>query len=95
MIKDSNSCIQMCLKLEGMDDLYLRIPTYWDAVQNQWIGFIKTPKTKRVIAANAKNSFELQNAFNIAMSKIMHESKEMGKEIFEMFKPLSYWEKNE
>lgn len=85
------SYMQMCIHLDGKDDVYLRIPTVWDEIQKQWIGFIKTPLTQRLIAASGKNSFDLQNSFNVEISKLMHESEELGKEIFDMFMPAFYW----
>jgi hypothetical protein len=68
------------------------VPTIWDEVKKQWIGFIKTPTSNRLIAAYGKTSFDLQNSFNIEVSKLMHESEEMGMEIFAMFMPAFYWE---
>lgn len=84
--------MEMCLQLDGKENVYLRIPTVWDSVQQQWVGFIKTPKTQRLIHGKGKNSFDLQNSFNEAMSAMIHESKEMGEEIFGMFMPAFYWE---
>jgi len=40
----SKSYMEMALHLDGEDTLILRIPTFWDAVESQWIGAIKTPK---------------------------------------------------
>jgi hypothetical protein len=61
-------------------------------VEKQWIGFIKTPITNKLISATGKNSFELQNNFNNNVSKMMQASEEMGQEIFSMFMPSFYWE---
>lgn len=90
--KISESYMELCIHLDGKENVYLRVPTVWDAVKKQWIGFIKTPQTQKLIHAEGKNSFELQNAFNIVLSRMMHESKELGEEIFGMFMPAWYWE---
>jgi hypothetical protein len=82
---NSPSYMEMTLNLDGEDALVLRIPTFWDAVEKQWIGAIKTPLTKKLISAIGKNSFQLQNNFNIVLSKMLHES-EFSDEIFGMFK---------
>jgi hypothetical protein len=92
MTKINGSYMEMCLHLDGKDDIYLRIPTVWDSVKEQWIGFIKTPETKRLIYGSGKTSFELQNDLNENLSKMMHESEAMLKEICEMFMPEFYWE---
>lgn len=92
-MKTDKSYMELCIHLDGKDNVYLRVPTVWDEVKRQWIGFIKTPVTKRLIAASGKDSFELQNSFNVEMSKLMHESKELGQEIFNMFKDKSHWER--
>lgn len=89
--KISNSYMQLALRLDGKDDLFLRVPTLWDSIKNQWIGFIKTPKTKKIIHGQGKDSFELQNDFNINLEKIFHDP-EYAYEIFSMFKPMEYWE---
>lgn len=88
---DSPSYMEMKLHLEGQDALVLRIPTFWDSVTKKWIGAIQTPTTKKIISASGKDSFELQNNFNIEMSRIMHNA-EMSDEIFNMFKPQKEWE---
>lgn len=84
--------MELCLHLHGKENVYLRIPTFWDIVENQWIGFIKTPKTKKIITGKGKDSFELQNDFNLHISEAMHSSPEMGEEIFSMFMPAWFWE---
>lgn len=87
--KDTNSYMQLCLQMEGSNRLYLMIPTYWDATKDQWMGAVVTPETKKVICAHGKDSFELQNNFNIALQKSLQE---IPDETFSMFKPLEYWE---
>lgn len=89
------SYMELCLHLDKEKPLYLRVPTVWDEVKKQWIGYCKTPKTFRLIHGEGKDSFTLQNSFNVAMSNLIHESEEMGEEIFSMFHPRSYWEENE
>lgn len=93
MKKNEQSYMEMCIHLDGKENIYLRIPTVWDDIEKQWIGFIKTPVTQRLIAGKGKTSFDLQNSFNVEMSKMMSESEELGKEIFSMFMPAFYWEK--
>lgn len=87
---NSKSFMKLCLNLEGRDPLYLHVPTYWDSVEKQWIGATKTPNTKKMIMASGKNDLELQNNFNIAMSKMLHDP-EYADEIFSMFKPEEWW----
>lgn len=90
--KISSSYMEMCLRLDGKNDLYLRIPTVWDAEKNQWIGFFKTPVTKKLIHGEGKDSFELQNSLNIAVSQVIQDP-EYSDEIFSMFKAKEYWER--
>lgn len=90
---ESPSYMSMRLDLDGKEAVYLRIPTFWDAVNNQWICALKTPKTKKIIKASGKDSFDLQNNFNVEFSKAFHS--ELSDELFEMFKPLSYWEEKD
>jgi len=91
---NEKSYMEMCIHLDGKDDVYLRIPTVWDDIKKQWIGFIKTPTTQKLIHGEGKTSFDLQNSMNKSISEAMHESKEMGEEIFSMFMPSFYWEEN-
>jgi len=87
--KDTNSYMQICLQIEGGNRLYLMVPTYWDATKGQWMGTVVTPGTKKIIYAHGKDSFDLQNNFNIALQKSLVE---IPDETFSMFKPLEYWE---
>ncbi len=50
----TNSYMELCLHVDGGQNLYLRIPTVWDDINKQWIGFIKTPKSQRLIHAEGK-----------------------------------------
>jgi hypothetical protein len=88
-VPDTNSYMQLCLRQEGRGNLYLMVPTYWNAVNKQWIGFVKTPDTGKMIAASGKDSQELQDNFNIELHKAFEEYHE---EVFSMFHPLEYWE---
>jgi hypothetical protein len=92
MTKDK-SYMELCLHVDGGENLYLRVPTVWNAVDKTWIGFIKTPKTQRLIHAEGKTSFDLQNSFNIEVSKVFKEGGQLAEEIFAMFMPAFYWEK--
>lgn len=86
--KDTNSYMQLCLETEGKSRVYLMVPTYWDAIKKEWMGFVKIPNGK-ILHAHGKNSEELQNNFNIELHKAFQEN---GGDIFSMFKPLEYWE---
>ena len=90
--KEIDSYMEMCLNIDTKENLYLRIPTVWDSIENQWVGFIKTPESKRLITGSGKTSFDLQNDFNKNISKMMQESEELGEEIYGMFMPAFYWE---
>lgn len=87
--KETNSYMQLCLYQEAKGTIYLMVPTFWDAVKKQWIGFVKTPESGKFISAVGNDSEELQNNFNIELSKHFEENPE---ETFSMFKPLEYWE---
>lgn len=91
-MKKDQSYMELCFHVDGGENLYLRVPTVWDDIKKQWIGFIKTPKTQRLIHGEGKTSFELQNSFNHAMNSIFQEGGEDAKEVFEMFMPAFYWE---
>lgn len=84
--------MELCIHLDGKENVYLRIPTVWDDIKKQWIGFIKTPKTQRLISGQGKTSFDLQNSFNHNMNKLFEEGGDIAKEIFDMFMPAFYWE---
>jgi hypothetical protein len=92
--KSTDSYIEMCLHLDGKENVYLRIPTVWDDVRKIWHAFIKTPITHKLIHANGKNSFSLQNAMNAEISAIFDKQDELAKEVFEMFMPAFYWKEN-
>jgi hypothetical protein len=91
MNKDK-SYMELCIHLDGKENVYLRVPIFWDDIKKQWIGFIKTSITQRLIAGSGKTSFELENSFNREISKVMQESEDLGQEIFEMFMPAFYWQ---
>jgi len=86
----SPSYMEMALHLEGRDQLILRIPTLWDTVELQWIGFIQTPKTKKIIKAIGQDSFDLQNNFNIEFYKAFQDES-LAEELYSMFKPKEEW----
>lgn len=87
----NTSYMEVRLCLDGKEDLYLRVPKVWDAVDKSWIGFIKTPKTQKLISAKGKNYSDLQNSFNIEISKMTREIEELTEEIIGMFMPAWYW----
>jgi len=85
--------MELCLDIDGKDNLYLRIPTFWDAVGKQWAAVLKLPESKKLITAIGKDSLELQNNTNIELSRILKKEDEISKELFDMFMPAWYWEK--
>jgi hypothetical protein len=87
--KESNSYMQLCLYEATKGDIYLMIPTFWDEIHKNCLGFVKTPDTGRLIHASGKDSKELENNFNIQLHKSFEE---IPAETFSMFKPLEYWE---
>ena len=91
---ESPSYLEMTLHLDGEESLILRVPTFWDDINKQWIGAIKTPKTNKLLAASGKDSFELQNNFTKIFSEYFNDP-EMSDEILSMFKPLYIWEARE
>ena len=88
----SRSYMELCFHVDGSQNLYLRVPTLWDDRKKLWIGFVKTAKSQRLIYGDGKDSFELQNSFNKAISEICDKEDSMSDEVFELFKPLSYWD---
>jgi hypothetical protein len=88
----SSSYMQLCLHLNAEEDVYLRVPTVWDDVKKSWLGFIKTPKSQRLIHANGNDSFDLQNSFNREMRAVFQGGGAIAEELFNMFKPLAYWD---
>lgn len=88
-----NGYLEMCYHVDGGENLYLRIPTVWDDVNKEWMGFIKTPITNKLISGHGKTSFELQNSINKSFADIALESEEVQKEVLDMFMPAFYWEK--
>ncbi len=90
-LQTSGSYMQLALRLEYGEDIFLRVPTAWDDFAKLWIGFIKTPKSKELIYGSGATSRELENSFNKALKEKL-ENPEMQGEIFSMFKPLKDWE---
>lgn len=86
--------MQFCFHIDGGKDLYLRVPTNWDPIKGQWMGFFKLPESKKIVSAVGKTSQELQNNFILACHEV-EEKGQMNREIFNMLKPLEYWEARE
>jgi hypothetical protein len=82
---ESDSYMELKLHTDGKDSIMLRVPTFWDAINNQWLGAVQTPKTKIILRATGKDSFELQNNFNITLSKYLSDP-QYADEVFSMFK---------
>jgi len=91
--KMMNSYMQMCLHINKEEKKYLRIPTVWDNIEKQWIGFIQTPISNTLISGKGKDTFELQNDFNKSMNDIFSKNDEVSKELYEMFMPDWFWDK--
>ena len=87
--KDTNSYMQLCLYQEGKGNIYLMIPTYYNADKKEWMGFVKTPKTGKMIYGTGKDSKELEQSFNKHLETFFEKNPE---EALSMFKPLEYWE---
>lgn len=88
----SGSYMELCFHQDGGQNLYLRVPTVWDDRCKLWRGFVKTPKTQRLIHGEGKDSFELQNSFNKAIADVWEKNDDLAAEVFSLFKPLSYWD---
>jgi hypothetical protein len=87
--KETNSYMQLCLHMEGKGPVYLMVPTMWDDVHKQWLGFVQTPITRKLISGKGKTSKDLENDFN----RDLHKHFEViPAEALSMFKPLEYWE---
>lgn len=89
---DTNSYMQLCLNLDGQDPLYLFVPTYHDAARDEWTGFVKLPKSKKMIWGHGKDSKELEQSFNDCLRKSFEGERDQVEEVFQLFKPLSYWD---
>ncbi len=88
----SKSYMELCFHVDGGHNLYLRVPTVWDDKRKLWIGFVKTPKLQRLIHGEGKDSFDLQNSFNAAVSAFFEKGGELAEDAFSLFQPLSYWD---
>jgi len=89
----TNSYMQLCLNLDGFVPLYLKVPTFFDSTKKEWMGFVKLPKSLKMIYGRGKSSNELEQNFNDNLREAF--SGENSKEVFELFKPLSYWQEME
>lgn len=81
---ESPSYLKIGFHAEGKNYKELRVPTFWDATEKQWIAVIKTPLTKHLVSATGKDSLELQNNFNLELKKIIGNPK-YAKEVSGMF----------
>lgn len=87
-IVDEGSYMQIGLRLDGKKDLFLKVPTVWNKADNEWIGFVKTPISNKLIYGHGKDSRTLETSFNDSLQKTMQDPKYF-KEVWSMFKPLS------
>ncbi len=88
----SKSYMELCFHVDGGKNIYLRVPTVWDDRRKLWIGFVKTPKTQRLIHGEGKDSFELTNSFNKSIADVLEKGDSLSDEVFALFQPLSYWD---
>ncbi len=86
------SYMELCLNIDGEMNIYLRVETVWDDITKTWRAFLKTPKTQKLIHAEGKNSFALQNDWNRKMKELFDKEDALSEELFSMFQPLSYWD---
>jgi len=84
--------MELCLYPDGGENLYLRVPTFWDDAKKEWVGFLKLPNSQKLVYGHGKNSFDLQNSFNNACSAIFEKQDEIAKELFDQFMPAFYWD---
>lgn len=75
-MKKKESYMELCIHIDGKDNVYLRIPIVWNDIEKQWKGFIKTPITQKLIYEEDKKSFDLQDSFNRKISSMMQENEE-------------------
>lgn len=88
---DSPSYMEFGLHLEGQESVLLRVPTFWDTVNNQFIGAIKLPISNTIIHSFGKDSFDLQNNFSKEVAKAFSDLT-IADELFKMFKPKWHWD---
>ena len=89
----SPSYMEMRIDLDGEEPLFLRIPTFWDDMNEQWIYALRLPTSKKLATGSGKDSLELQNACNKEIHSLFQS--EYGDELFKMFKPSCYWKELE
>ena len=84
----SPSYMDLKIHVDQGDTLQLKVPTFWDDIRSIWIGAIKTPISKKLLYAEGKDSFELQNEFNRVLGEALNSGNEFSDEVFKMFKPI-------
>ena len=89
----TTSYMQLCLNLDGSVPLYLKVPTFFDNTKKEWMGFVRLPKSSKLIYGRGKSSKELEQNFNDNIRESFES--ENSQEVFDLFKPLSYWEEME
>lgn len=70
----------------GGEVLQLKVPVVWDPTKNNLMAFYRF-KNGEIVHSNGKDSFELQNNFNIALKKYMESEK--GEDALEEFTRIS------
>lgn len=84
--------MEMRLDLDGRQSaVFLRVPTLWDPVNEQWLCALKLPSGKLLMASGA-DSKELSENFN-KVAQECFSAEANAEEFFAMFKPLEYWER--
>ena len=83
----TNSYMRLQLHADEGLTYELRVPTFWDSVKKEWMGVLKLPVSKKLIAVHGSTSLELQNNFNIELHKYLTDEK-YHEEIFSLFKEI-------
>jgi hypothetical protein len=89
MSEPTSGYLEVCFHIHEHENVYLRVPTVWDDITNEWRGFVKTPKTQHLIHAAGKTHKELETNILVEISTILQADDDtaLAKEVFEMFKP--------
>ncbi len=88
LFESTNSYMDLRLHTKDGIVLQLKVPTFWDSVQEMWMGALILPNSQQIIKAFGKNSFELQNSFNKEVSKVFAKQDKAAEELFSMFEKL-------
>lgn len=80
------SFLNLELVIEGEESSrFLQIPTEWDEDAQIWHTILRLPQSKKIITSTGKDFGELQDKFNIELSKLFKDEKYCI-EVFDMFR---------